>query len=93
MNKTIWKYEFKTNSLVNIEMPIGAEILTVQSQQDKTCFWALVDPKAKLKQRCFEIIGTGHTIWEQQGQAERKYIGTYQLHGGDLVFHVFEYKA
>ena len=90
MNMTIWKYEFETKGLVNIEMPIGAEILTVQTQQEKPCMWALVDPEAKKKQRCFEVIGTGLPIYGGS-DIKRTHIGTYQLHGGSLVFHVFEY--
>lgn len=34
-----------------------------------------------------EIFGTGHPF---DAATQRKYIGTYQLFEGDLVFHVFE---
>jgi len=37
--------------------------------------------------RAFEIFGTGHNVPEN---GNRKYIGTYQLMGGGLVFHCFE---
>ncbi len=69
-------------------MPIGAELLTVQIQGGKPCLWAMVDPAKDQSERHIEIFGTGNPI--EESILERKYIGTYQLHGGSLVFHVFE---
>lgn len=80
--KTIYKY---TLNNVGIEMPIGAEILTVQIQNDKPCIWAMVDPEAEKKVRHFQVFGTGQPIPE----VSMKYIGTYQELGGSLVWHVF----
>lgn len=90
MEETIWKFELKTTDNQFIEMPKGAQLLAVQTQFDKPCVWALVNPKAEKEKRCFEIFGTGHTVSSDMG-TDRNYIGTYQLHGGSLVFHVFEY--
>ena len=90
MNKTIWKFELETTDNQTLKMPVGAEILTVQTQSDKPCLWALVDPNAEKEGRFIEIFGTGHPVGYDMG-IDRKYIGTYQLHGGSLVFHVFEY--
>jgi hypothetical protein len=92
MSKTIWKYELEAESLANFQMPIGAEILTVQVQNEKPCMWALVDEDKETEQRCFEIIGTGHTMYRGE-DLKRNYIGTFQLHGGSLVFHLFEYQV
>ena len=85
MDKQIWKYVLEPETI--IEMPIGAEILTVQEQYGRCCLWALVDPSANKVKRKFLVYGTGHPITEENG----KYIGTFQLHNGRLVFHVFEY--
>ncbi len=71
-------------------MPIGAKILTVQTQNDIPCLWALVDPQAETEGRNIEIFGTGHPVLSDLGTA-REYIGTFQMHNGTLVFHVFEY--
>jgi hypothetical protein len=90
MKKVIWKFELETTDNQEIEMPIGAEILTMQTQNEIPCIWALVDPKAEKETRTFEIFGTGHPIYYDMG-VSRNYISTYQLHGGTLVFHVFEY--
>lgn len=85
--KTIWKYELETMDVRVVEMPVGAEILTVQEQRGKLCLWALVDPEADKERRVFCIHGTGHPV---STVALKKYIGTYQLMEGALVFHVFE---
>lgn len=90
MNREIWKFELKTTDNQKIEMPVGAEILTVQTQNETPCLWALVDPNADKETRCFEVFGTGHSVNYDVGVA-RNYIGTYQLHDGSLVYHFFEY--
>ena len=71
-------------------MPKDAEILTVQTQNGKPCLWALVDPKAETEIRVIEIFGTGHPVLSDMGTS-RKYISTFQMQEGRLVFHVFEY--
>ena len=87
MNKTIWKYELSSTS--PLELPIGAEILTVQPQGGGLCLWALVDPDASTEKRDIEVFGTGRTVACDMG-IERHYIGTVQFGGGALVLHVFE---
>jgi hypothetical protein len=87
MLKIIYKYKLETASVQNIEMPEGAEILCVQTQGKTPCIWALVDPSVKLTKRTFEIFCTGNNIPDD---VNRKYIGTYQLYGGEMVFHCFE---
>lgn len=90
MVKKIYKYEALDGaSKFEILMPKEAEILTVQIQRGKTYFWALVDPDAQKEARFFERVMTGASIYEGMG-VERKYIGTVQLHAGDLVYHLFE---
>jgi len=91
MIKTIWKYPLKATDSQNISMPKGSQILTVQTQFDVPCLWALVDPAEKnTEARLIETFGTGHDLHYDMG-ASREYIGTFQLHEGQLVFHVFEY--
>jgi hypothetical protein len=72
-----------------LEMPKDAEILTVQTQNEKPCIWALVNPENDKELRYFEVYGTGHGIHYDMG-IERKYINTFQLDDGSLVFHLFE---
>ena len=89
MSKTIWRFELKTTDNQTIEMPVNAEILTVQTQNEIPCIWAFVDPTETKENRFIEIFGTGHEI-SQDENVNRNYLGTYQLNGGSLIFHVFE---
>jgi hypothetical protein len=83
---TIWKYWLPIDNTVYIEMPDGAEVLTVQMQRDKACIWALVDPQAMPMARRFSWRGTGHPVEPDHG----RYIGTVHMLDGGLVFHLFE---
>ena len=86
----IWKYPLKMTDKQVVEMPYRAKILTVQVQFGTPCLWALVDetniPGVKLTPRTITIYGTGNPMPVNPGV----YIGTFQVRGGDLVFHVFE---
>jgi len=82
--KTIWKYDI--NPYSKLKIPKGAEILSVQCQKDKSCIWVLVDPSNEKELRVFRGYGTGHELPDNPG----KFIGTFQLFDGDLVFHLFE---
>ena len=84
----VYKYSIPVGDYRNVELPEGAEILTVQAQFDEPHMWALVDPDAPMVTRKFLLLGTGHSCDEDISRSD--YIGTYQLHGGGLVFHLFE---
>lgn len=88
MNNTIWKYELQISESFRLELPKGANILCVQSQNGNPCLWAEVNNSEKDKEvKLLETFGTGH-IFDSK---PRKYLGTYQLQNGRLVFHVYEY--
>ena len=87
--KTIYKYEINAVDMVYIDMPKCAKVLTLQIQNGTPMIWALVDNKNETEQRVFDIIGTGHSVPDLNG-FRREYINTFQLHGGSLVFHLFE---
>lgn len=89
MKKQIWKFPASILDKVTILMPKRAEILALQTQHDDPYIWALVDPKAEKEERCFELYGTGHDILCNE-DIKRKYIGTFQIRQGKLVFHMFE---
>lgn len=88
MKKQIWKFIINTNKII-VEMPKDTEILTIQTQNETPCIWALVNPENEKELRHFEVYGTGHDIYYDMG-INRKYINTFQLGGGSLVFHLFE---
>ena len=85
-NKTIWKWELRVKETQVINMPSGAEVLSIQTQQGRPVLWALVNEDNPLTSRTFATYGTGFIMPENPG----KYIGSYQNKLETLVFHVFE---
>lgn len=84
--RTIWKWTLAVTDVQAFDMPKGAKILSVQVQGGMPQLWAYVDPTEPRVTRTIRIIGTGHPIITHPGD----YIGTFQMGGGALVFHVFE---
>ena len=85
---TIWKYEIPIADSFSLEMPAGATILCVQTQEGEPCLWALVDESAEKVQRLFALYSTGHTI---NDIGRTQYLGTFQR--PPLVWHLFEIAA
>lgn len=83
----IFKYSLDVTDVQRLAMPKGAQVLTVQAQHGQPKLWALVDEKAPNEVREFLTIGTGNPA---PVTPRDTYIGTYQMHNGELVFHVFE---
>lgn len=82
----VFKYPVPVADLFELEMPKDAQILTVQTQDEDMQMWALVDPESPTELRHFRLAGTGHSIIH----TVKRYIGTFQIRGGRLVFHLFE---
>jgi 6-phosphogluconolactonase/glucosamine-6-phosphate isomerase/deaminase len=87
--KTIYKYPLKIQDKQTISMPIGAQILSVQVQDEVVCLWALVEPRLPKREIEFQMLGTGHDAGHINSNF--KHISTVQVDGGNLVFHVFQY--
>lgn len=87
--RTVWKFGFTPTDNVEVSMPKRAQILSVQMQGNTPQIWALVDPKSDYEKRSFVMVGTGHE--HKVGHYGKCiYIGTFQMSGGTLVFHLFE---
>lgn len=82
---TIYKWTLTPGS-TDLHMPRGATPLTVQMQGGQPQLWALCDPAQPKEWRTFDVYGTGHAMPEDPG----KYIATFQMENGALVWHVFE---
>lgn len=80
--KRVFKYEL-TADTVDLELPRGAQLLTVQLQNGVPMLWALVDDSIAPIKRCIGVYGTGHPV-----DVPGKYVATFQI--DDLVFHVFD---
>ena len=84
MSKVIWKFPLHPSKddrgLCEIEMPGGAEVLTVSGQTGEPCLWALVeldaegDPLPKRK-RVFCVVGTGYE--GPNDLTAENYVGTF----------------
>ncbi len=87
--QTIHKYPIPIADEFALEIPHRAKVLCVQVQRDEPFIWALVDDATSLKSTyTFLLRGTGHNCEDIHINRE-SYIGTFQLHGGNIVFHLF----
>lgn len=85
----IFKMTLKTTDTQVLQMPNGAKVLSLQVQHGKPQLWILVNENnSTMTQRKFVTHGTGNPI--NPAVDPSKFVGTYQLDGGNLVFHVFE---
>lgn len=82
----VYKYPLVPNDWISVSMPEGAEALCVQIQHGAPFLWARITVGNPLVIRHFRIAGTGHDLDGNVG----RHVGSFQLAGGDLVFHVFE---
>jgi len=80
--KTIYKYTLDSQDCT-LQLPKGAELLTVQLQNGIPTLWALVNPMTVTEERHICIVGTG---WDVEDNM--KYITTYM--DGYFVWHAFE---
>lgn len=84
---TIWKYAVRLDApgAFHLQMPVGADVLTVQLQDGAPMLWAMVNPDARTIQRSFRVVGTG---WDNEDFTGCRYVGTWQK--DSLVWHLFE---
>lgn len=84
--REIFKYSLDVVGKQVIQMPKGAEILTVQMQAGRPQIWAVVEPDNAPSPFEILMVGTGHEMPQEFG----RYIGTIQMLDGNLVWHYFE---
>lgn len=92
MKLSIWKFPLGVEDYQQVLMPINAKVLSVQAQNNKPTLWAICDTETDKKEcREFTMFGTGCPFYEGvQFGKEQQFIGTFQLHGGTFVGHLFE---
>lgn len=81
----VWKAPLKMENEQFVKMRTNARILTVAMQGETPCIWFLCDPARDPEERIIRIAGTGHPI-----DPAWTYISSFQMLGGQLVFHAFE---
>lgn len=82
----VYKYPLPLGDWGTVWLPEGAEVLCVQVQSGTPQIWARVTVGNPPTARHLRIAGTGHDLGSNVG----RYIGKFQIDGGELVFHVFE---
>ena len=83
----IWKFPLKVLDEQHITAPHIEKVLSVQVQFGVPCLWALVDPRADKEPYAVRVYGTGNPIPYDVDKFD--FVDTFQLSGGELVFHVF----
>ncbi|WP_312697089.1 DUF7352 domain-containing protein [Sphingobacterium mizutaii] len=84
--ETIYKYDVNIDDQQTVVMPEGYKILSIQVQDREVKLWALVNPENIPVAVKIYIRGTGHPC---KGMMDKKYISTFQMRNGQLVFHAF----
>ena len=82
----IWKFPLELTDAQTVMLPKGADIIAIEQQHLKLQLWALCDEEAEKQPRGIAIYGTGHPISDEPG----RHISTFQIGGGEFVFHAFE---
>ena len=86
--RTVWKYDIPKEQDFHINLPKGAEFLTIALQGTEPKMWFLVNDKKELfETRHFKLIGTGIPIDES---LNLQYLGTFLVWNDTIVIHVFE---
>ena len=85
--KRILKYPLQLTGSQSVELPAGAEILSVQEQRGMPQLWALVDPDEPGELVEIVCYGTGQEI---EAEHPLSFISTEQFNSGQFVFHFFE---
>lgn len=89
MTQRVFKYEVPIDDRFTLKLPRHAKIIAFQVQHEQPQVWALVDPEEKtMMDRDFILAGTGHPIDEREDNLH--HLGTWQMRGGSLVWHLFE---
>ena len=87
--KTIYKYKVRQVEMVEVEMPVGARILTAQAQGMHIWIWAIVDTEVKDQEiRKLAVLKTGQEV--TMDTDAMVHLGSVQFDEGGLVYHVFE---
>lgn len=85
-----YKYSLNKIGVTQIELPLGAEIKSIQNQFEILQMWCLVNPDVERTEiKKFEVYNTGEEITFEKG-FKREHVSTVQFSEGSLVVHVFE---
>lgn len=87
MSQKIYKCRLEIADKQAVSIPRESEILCVQVQNGNPYIWFKCDDIIDQCLFKFELFGTGQKM---DDNVNRKYIGTFQMHDGSLVWHLFQ---
>lgn len=83
--RRVYKYPVPDIGVVfTVHMPKGARVVNFETQGEAMCFWAVVDPSARMEPRELTVFGTGWDIEDERWQ----YVASLQ--DAPYVWHLFE---
>ncbi len=88
--KRIFKYQLTNDGFQTIQMPLGAQILSVVMQRGVITLYAIIEDTEIMEPREFAVWGTGWCI--EDDLDDFKFLATleHDAFGVSLVWHVFE---
>lgn len=81
----IYKYPLVITDVQRINTFLGAKPLSIMVKNENPYLWMTVDPTANKELVRIDMYGTGYELPDNPGC----YIGSFMVHNGALVFHVF----
>ena len=90
---TVHKYELQPQLMQTIRTRRDVQLLHADTQgPNKVMLWAKVDTDAPQESRRIVLVGTGHPMpGKKDGLTiEPEHVGSFLMHGGMLVWHVFD---
>lgn len=93
--RRIFKYPLVITDEQEVELPVGAEVISALNQRGQLVLYAIVDDSvSKTEKRIVRIFGTGHVVDVYHGSnSEYDFIGTVSMMNDELIWHVFVKKA
>lgn len=87
MARAIFKWTLQLEDEQVLSVPVGTKLLSVQMQHGSPQVWGICfSPASSMKKITVFIHGTGHPITRE---VLGRFLGTFQMKDGTLVFHVF----
>jgi hypothetical protein len=86
--RKVFKYTLEEAEQQALDLPVGAELLSVGYQNGQLRLWALVDPDQTMTEtHRIRMAGTGHPLPDG---VELAFLGRVGLLDGALILHFFE---
>lgn len=91
----ILKYPLNIAVQQVVHLPVEAQVLSIEVQNDRLCMWALCEDAAFRQTKAIEVVAivTGMPGVPEDILTTHHFMGTKMLSNGSFVAHVFVAKA